>query len=47
VRLEAELCAYFFRDSNFCEGHYENFLWVGKVYTFAYGHRVADACILD
>ena len=35
VRLEAELCAYFFRESNFYEGHVrENFLWVSKVYTF-------------
>jgi hypothetical protein len=45
VRLEAELCAYFFRDSNFYEGRVrENFLWVSKVCTFPYGHRVVDAC---
>jgi hypothetical protein len=45
VRLEAELCAYFFRD--FYERHvHENFLWVSKVCTFPYGHRVVDSCIL-
>jgi hypothetical protein len=47
VRLEAELSAYFFSDSNFYEGHvHENFLWVSEVCTFPNGHRVVDSCIL-